>query len=107
MLSFLRTTAGAFAVSLTTTSWSNATIKSRVGLAGRVNGQATLDQMQQAGLSQGQALTSLDQITQQQAVMTATNNVFVVLAVLATISAFSIWLAPKPEGPVTMGGGGH
>ena len=107
MLSFLRTTAGAFAVSLTTTSWSNAIIKAKVNLVGRVNSSATLDQMQAVGMSPVQAVGSLDQIAQQQAVMLATNNIFTVLAVLATLSAFSIWLAPKPAGPVNMGGGGH
>ena len=106
MLSFLRTTAGAFAVSLTTTSWSNAAIKAKVNLVGQVHGQAALELMQQGGMSVAQATGSLDQIAQQQAVMLATNNVFMVLAVLATISAFSIWLAPKPENPVGMGGGG-
>jgi len=107
ILNFLRTTAGAFAVSLTTTSWSNATTSARVSLVGRMNTAQTLDQMQQGGMGAAQALSAVDQLAQQQAVMLATDGVFVAMSVILVIAACSIWLAPRPAGPVTLGGGGH
>ena len=107
ILNFLRTTAGAFAVSLTTTSWSNATTSARVSLAGRLNSTGTLDQMQASGMAPAQALSAVDQLTQQQAVMLATDGVFTAMSVILVIAACSIWLAPRPTGPVTLGEGGH
>jgi DHA2 family multidrug resistance protein len=108
LLNFLRTTAGAFAVSLTTSSWSNEGIKARVVLSERLNDpQGVIGQMQNSGFSPGQAVRQIDAMTQQQAVMLATNNVFTVLSICAAIAAFSIWLAPKPVNPVMPGSGGH
>jgi DHA2 family multidrug resistance protein len=107
ILNFIRTTAGAFAVSLTTTSWSNASTSARVSLAGRLNTTATLDQMQSGGMSAAQALSTVDQLAQQQAVMLATDGVFTAMSVILAIAACSIWLAPRPTGPVTLGEGGH
>ena len=107
ILNFLRTTAGAFAVSLTTTSWSNASTSARVSLAGRLNATATLDQMQQGGMGAAQALSAVDQLAQQQSVMLATDSVFTAMSVILVIAACSIWLAPRPTGPVSLGGGGH
>ncbi len=107
ILNFLRTTAGAFAVSLTTTSWSNASTSARVSLAGRLNTTATLDQMQQGGMGAAQALSAVDQLAQQQSVMLATDSVFTAMSVILVIAACSIWLAPRPTGPVSLGGGGH
>lgn len=105
LLNFLRTTAGAFAVSMTTTGWSNATTRARVDVTAHLNASGTLEQLQQGGMSAGEALSNVDRIVQQQAVMLATNGVFTTLAIFATISAFSIWLAPKPAGPIQPGGG--
>jgi MFS transporter, DHA2 family, multidrug resistance protein len=108
ILNFLRTTAGAFAVSLTTTSWSNASTSARVSLAGRLNSTTPFDQMQTGGMGADQARLSIDLLTQQQAVMLATDGVFTAMSVILVIAACSIWLAPRPAGPVTMGsGGGH
>ncbi len=105
ILNFLRTTAGAFAVSLTTTSWANASSHTRVEIAGRMSASGALDPLQQGGLTSAQSLQSLDQLAQQQAVMLATNSVFMALSVCALISACSIWLAPRPAGPVTLSAG--
>jgi DHA2 family multidrug resistance protein len=105
---FIRTCSGAIAVSLVTTNWTNGATKARVTLAGRLNADQTVSTMQKAGMTHGQALLSVDQLTQQQAVMLSTDNMFMVLAVFAAVAAFTVWLAPKPSGPVQMmGGGGH
>ena len=74
-------------------------------IAGRMAAAGALDPLQQGGLSSAQSLQSLDQLAQQQAVMLATNSVFMALSVCALISACSIWLAPRPAGPVTLSTG--
>jgi DHA2 family multidrug resistance protein len=51
----------------------------------------------------------LDNIIQSQAVMLATNHVFLGISVLMVISVGAVWLSPKPA-PGSMGGrpaGGH
>ncbi len=105
LLNFLRTTAGAFAVSMTTTSWANATSRARVELAGSMHADGPLSQMQAGGLSAAQALGNLDRLVQQQSVMLATNSVFLALSCFTALAAFSIWLAPRPTGPIQAGGG--
>lgn len=108
LLNFVRTTAGAFATSLTTTAWGNAATASRVNMVGNLNNaKGTLNGMMQSGLSHGQALSLLDSLVQSQAVMVATNHVFMIISILMTISIAAIWLAPKPEGPVAGAAGMH
>jgi DHA2 family multidrug resistance protein len=58
-------------------------------------------------MSAAQALSTVDQLAQQQAVMLATDGVFTAMSVILAIAACSIWLAPRPTGPVTLGEGGH
>ena len=65
--------------------------------------------IQATGASHNQALGMLDNIIQSQAVMLATNHVFLGISVLMVISVSAVWLAPKPA-PGSMGGrpaGGH
>jgi DHA2 family multidrug resistance protein len=104
LLNFVRTTAGAFATSLTTTSWTNSATVTRTAFVGRLNGaDNVLNGIQATGASHGQALGMLDNLIQSQAVMLATNHVFLGISVLMVISVGAVWLSPKPA-PGSMGG---
>jgi DHA2 family multidrug resistance protein len=106
LLNFVRTTAGAFATSLTTTAWTNSATVGRTAFVGRLNGaEGVINGIQAAGMSHNQALGLIDSLVQSQAVMLATNHVFLGISVLMVVSVGAIWLAPKPA-PGSMGGGG-
>ena len=102
---FVRTTAGAFATSLTTTAWTNSATVGRTAFVGRLNdADRVVGQLQAGGMGHGQALGMLDSLVQSQAVMLSTNQVFLAISVLMVVSVGAIWLAPKPK-PGSMGGG--
>jgi DHA2 family multidrug resistance protein len=104
LLNFVRTTAGAFATSLTTTTWTNSATVARTAFVGRLhNADGVVSQMQAAGMSMGQALGNLEGMIQSQAVMLSTNHVFMGISVLMALSVGAIWLGPKPAGPVSGG----
>ncbi len=108
LLNFVRTTAGAFATSVTTTAWTNSATISRTAFVGRLNNaDGVIGQMQAAGMSHGQALGSLENLIQSQAVMLATNQVFLGIAILMAVSVVAIWFGPRPAGVVQGGAGGH
>ena len=54
-----------------------------------------------------QTTRMLDNMVQSQSVMTATNHVFEIVAVMLLFAAAFTWLAPKPQRSVPRGGGGH
>jgi MFS transporter, DHA2 family, multidrug resistance protein len=102
LLTFMRSTAAAFATSITTTQWEDVSVARRVDLAGSLNGSsALLDTLTQAGSTAAQALRQLDALVQTQAVMLATDRVFFVSSFVFVLAAGAIWLAPK-----TKAGGG-
>ena len=98
LISFTRTTAGAFAVSLVTTSWADRGSADRVAILGQAGDQAgTIAKMQQPGMDPGVALQQFEGLVQTQSVMLATNEMFQVIACLFLISALIVWIAPKPR----------
>jgi MFS transporter, DHA2 family, multidrug resistance protein len=98
LLTFMRSTAAAFATSITTTQWEDVAVARRVDIAGSLNGAgATLNSLTQAGSTAAQALRQLDSLVQTQAVMLATNRVFFVTAFVFLLAAGVIWLAPKTK----------
>jgi DHA2 family multidrug resistance protein len=108
LLSFVRTVSGAFATSITTTEWDDLGKQNHAVFAERLNNpNETLATIQSGGFSADQALQQLNNIVQQQAVMTATNHIFMVTAVVMVVSVGAIWLAPRPKGGPPTGGGGH
>lgn len=103
---FLRTCAGAFATSLMTTAWENTATEKRGLLVGHLNDvPGAVDVMTARGLTPEQATGQIDHLVQNQAVMLATNHLFLISAVLFLFAASIVWLAPKPRGPVALGGG--
>jgi DHA2 family multidrug resistance protein len=111
MSNFLRTTSAAFATSLVTTFWENNSTKDHALLAGRINDPqgvlTTLGGGSGGGASSGLALNQLDQITQSQAVMLATDHMFQVMAVVFVVAAAVVWIAPRPKSASGPAPGGH
>jgi MFS transporter, DHA2 family, multidrug resistance protein len=96
LLTFMRSTAAAFATSITTTNWENIATERRTDLAGALNGsQGVLDVLTHAGSSAAQALRQLDSLVQTQSVMLATDRVFFVTSFVFVLAALAIWLAPR------------
>lgn len=107
LLNFARTTSGAFAVSITTTAWENTATVRHAELAGVLNRPSgVVDALQRSGLGAGQALGALNNAVQSEAVMLATNHIFLISALMFLFGAAVVWLAPKP-GRVVAGGAGH
>lgn len=107
---FMRTTAAAFAASITTTAWENASISAHDNLAGMLNGvQAQIDALVAVGLSAEQALRQIEGMVQMQAVMLATDHIFLITGFMFLAASAFIWLAPRPKAaaPGPGGDGGH
>ncbi len=97
LMNFIRTLSGAFATSMVNTSWENQTRYVKAEMAGLTDqsGAAT-EAMTNAGMGMDQTRGIMDWMLQAQSVMVATNQIFMVIAVIFTVAAFVIWLAPRP-----------
>jgi MFS transporter, DHA2 family, multidrug resistance protein len=105
LLTFMRSTAAAFATSITTTQWDNIATSRRVELAGALNGVGdTMDAMARSGMTAAQSLRQIDGLVQTQAVMLATDKVFLVTACLFVVAALAVWIAPRPKRTALAGG---
>ena len=100
VMAFARTMAGAFATSLSTTAWTNGARAGRVQLLNQGDTAHAVQTLTHAGLSQGQALRQFEGMVQGQAVMLATDKLFMTIAVLMALAACSIWFTAKPAGRV-------
>lgn len=108
LMNFVRTVSGAFATSILTTSWDDGATGARNGMvASMANGATAVQQMTAGGLSQDQALTTLDRMVQGAALMLSTNQLFMAVAVLMVISAGAIWIAPRPPKTAVAPPAGH
>jgi DHA2 family multidrug resistance protein len=99
LLSFTRTMAGAFATTLATTFWSDSARRSRAQLLNHTDTHSAVNHMQGLGLTYGQAIRQFEGLVQSQSVMLATNKLFLCLAILMLVAAFSVWLIPKSKRP--------
>jgi MFS transporter, DHA2 family, multidrug resistance protein len=104
LMNFIRTLSGAFATSMINTSWERETRYVHAELAGLTDshGVAT-SAMQSVGMTLDQVRGSIDWLVQKQSVMVATNQIFIVLAVIFVVAAGAIWFAPKPTHAVEPG----
>ncbi|QUD88019.1 DHA2 family efflux MFS transporter permease subunit [Phenylobacterium montanum] len=108
LMNFMRTTAGAFGTSLTTTAWENLAAARHSDISGAlIAPQQTLNLFQGLGFNADQALQQLDGLVQSQSVMLATDKVFAICALVFCIASMSVWLAPKPRAAVDLSAGGH
>ena len=98
LLSFARTMAGAFATSVSTTAWANGARSGRVQLLNQADSGRAVHQLMQTGLTHGRALRTFEGMIQGQAVMLATDKLFLTISILMTVAACSIWLTAKPKG---------
>jgi DHA2 family multidrug resistance protein len=106
LLNFVRTTSGAFAVSITTTAWDNTATLHHADLAGALHDpNATLAGLQAMGLSAQQAVGALNNVVQNEAVMVSTDHIFLISALMFLLGAAIVWLAPRPQGAVSAAGG--
>jgi MFS transporter, DHA2 family, multidrug resistance protein len=100
---FLRTTSAAFSASIVTTMWADTATRNHSDMAGALNNPAAVQTtLMHGGMSSNQALSQLDNMTQSQAIMLSTDQMFMAMAVLFVIAAGVVWLAPKPK--LNMGG---
>jgi DHA2 family multidrug resistance protein len=93
-IAFARTIAIAFATSLIATRWRDDATINRPALVGRLDGPRAMAEIGTAGLPPEQALRAMDQIVDSQAVMMATNDVYLILATLVAVLALLVWIAP-------------
>ena len=99
LMNFSRTLAGAMATSIVTTSWDNSTNILRNDLVDKVSMPDQIASMLGGAgeFSREMATYLLDQLVQAQAVVMATNHIFMVTSVTFAFAASAIWLAPKPQ----------
>ena len=107
---FIRTLATAVAISVSTTQWENAgnlrqaDVAATIGAGGPMQAALTAEQMRGGDFARLQML--MEALVHKQAVMLATNGVFMACAVLYLLCAAGIWLVPRPTGELK-GPGGH
>ncbi|MDP9103398.1 MAG: DHA2 family efflux MFS transporter permease subunit [Pseudomonadota bacterium] len=108
MISFVRTTAGAFAVSITTTAWEDGGDKARVQILNQGGGfEGAVASLQTMGLSAAQAARQFEGLVQSQAVMVATDRLFLIIAAVLFVAGCTVWIAPKPKAGARAAPGGH
>jgi DHA2 family multidrug resistance protein len=104
LMNFLRTLSGAVATSIVTTGWENKTQHMHAELAGMVDRTGEVAHtLQASGFSTEATRQALDNMTQSQSVMLATNEIMAIVALAFFLSAMLIWAAPKPTRQVAMG----
>jgi DHA2 family multidrug resistance protein len=108
LINFIRTLAAAIGTAVGITLWERAAAGARTGLSGVLHGPgALLDTMKDQGLSAPQSLEALDRMVDAQALMIATNNVYLLVGVLLAALSAAIWLMPRPTTQITLRVGGH
>ncbi|MFN6414754.1 MAG: DHA2 family efflux MFS transporter permease subunit [Pseudomonadota bacterium] len=96
LMSFVRTLAGALATSVITTAWEDHTNVLRHDFVDKLN-VPDIAALQSPVLDAAVPLQMLDRALQDQAVMLATNHLFMIVALTFIFAASAIWLAPKAQ----------
>ena len=100
----MRTLSGAVATSIVTTSWESKTQVMHSELAGMVDRSGEVTRTLGAGgMDAEQTRQVLDNLTQSQSVMLATNEIMAFVSLAFFLSALLIWAAPKPTRAVQLG----
>lgn len=105
---FLRTMSAAFFASITVTWWDNKTARNHADMAGALHDVGAVQHtLTHGGMTASQALSQIDNLTQSQAVMLATDQMFMVMTLAYLVAACVVWLAPQPRifGAAPAGGG--
>lgn len=102
LINFMRTTAGAFATSVITTSWDSTGSRMKNELVGRLHDfDGLTGSLASTGFGTEQARAQIDQLTSGQATMIATNTMFLAASAVMFVSALLIWGSPRPQGPIS------
>ncbi|MBS0335091.1 MAG: DHA2 family efflux MFS transporter permease subunit [Proteobacteria bacterium] len=97
LLNFLRTVAGAVATSIVSTAWESNAARNHADLvAAMPHAQATVDSLTGPLMDGPAALDTLNGVVGGQAVMQATNQLFLACAVVFAIAAALVWITPRP-----------
>jgi DHA2 family multidrug resistance protein len=95
---FLRTLSAAFCAAIMTTLWENASSRNHASMAGALNdAHGVQSTLVARGMTPDQALAQIEGLTQSQAVMLATDQMFLVMTAAFAAAACVVWLAPKPH----------
>lgn len=97
LISAARTIGAAFGTSIVTSAWQDITTADHVRLAGIIRGEDGLNLIAAAGFEPFQATSQLELMVQNQALMLATDRLFLVTAVVFVLAGCAIWLAPPPK----------
>jgi DHA2 family multidrug resistance protein len=105
---FVRTLSGAVATSIVTTAWDDRAAMVHADLVGSVDrmGEAA-HALAGAGFAPDAVTVALDRLLQGQSVMLATNQIMWLVAAAFAVSAFVIWIAPRPTHAVDPTRMGH
>lgn len=108
LMNFLRTLSGAVATSIVTTAWDDHAAATHAELSGLIDrGNELWTAMAGAHVPEDAARQLLDRLAQGQSVMIATNGIMTTVVLAFVLSAFVIWLAPRPSRTVDMSQAGH
>ena len=106
LVNFVRTMSGAFGTALVTSAWISTSSATRAELVAALNRpERALFLMERHGMPAAQARTALDGMVEQQAVMVATNHLFLLTGAIVALAAFAIWLMPKPPRALAVAAG--
>ncbi len=99
LMNFIRSLSGAFATSIVTTSWENQMKIMRTDMVGNIASPQEMAKIlgHPGPAGQEAAKYVLENLLQEQAVMLATNQIFLIVSLTFGISAALVWLIPKPK----------
>jgi DHA2 family multidrug resistance protein len=107
-MNFIRTLSGAVATSIVTTTWEDETTHMHAELSGLVDSSGEAARaLSGSGLSNEAVRSVLDNVTQGQSVMLATNEIMSYVAIAFCLAALIIWFAPRPTRAVDLSKAGH
>jgi DHA2 family multidrug resistance protein len=105
---FLRTVAGAFAVSIATTAWEYKSTAARSAMAGAVDrGEYAHTTLQSAGMTSDTAIHYIDWMVEAQSAVLGLNHVMIITTAVFMISTGFILLLPKAKGALDLTKMGH
>lgn len=97
LMIFMRIIAMGAGVSTLTTIWEDSSRAARAQLVGLLNGaDGTINAMMAGGMSNLQARAVLESMIETQSRTIAFDHIFMIIGTLGAITAFFVWLIPKP-----------
>ncbi len=97
LMNFLRTVAGAVATSIVSTVWESNATRNHADLAAIMpNAGGVVDSLTSSTTSPAVALGTVDNLVGGQAVMLATNQLFLACSIVFAIAAALVWITPRP-----------